>query len=200
MRRNRWNQRWLATCVITFGLLLPGSSVLAGDTDLFTVSVAPNVMLIVDNSFSMKHIVWHPAFDPEEIPTCTQALGGWSDGGTKTSSSNFTETRCGNTRTVYVDPEISGTTWFSHRYLNWLFSDEADAYVADLASTNNGTRSACLVDEGLPPTYSKYRRARITAAQEVLREVVCNVNASGEVRFGLTQFYPAPLWGWPAQA
>ena len=33
------------------------------DTSLFSTSVAPNVLLVADNSGSMEHVVWHPAFD-----------------------------------------------------------------------------------------------------------------------------------------
>ncbi len=188
----RCGRRRLLTWIVASGLLLPGGSGLAEDTDLFTISVAPNVLLLVDNSYSMKHIVWHPAFDPTETPSCSE----WDNDDLDFYSSSQTETHCGNTRTIYPDPDVSGYTWFSGRYLNWLFSDAADPYVADLAALSNGTRSQCLIDEGLPATYSKYRRARVTAAQDVLREVICNVNASGDVRFGLARFYTAYLRSW----
>lgn len=154
------------------------------DQDLFTTSVPPNVMLVVDNSGSMNNIVWHPAFDPEVSPSCSY----YNDGTTYNFDSTITMSRCGNTRTLYPDTGISGWTRILGSYLNWIFSDEADPYVADLAATDNGTRSMCLQNEGLPATYSKYRRSRITAAKEVLREVICNVNAAGDVRFGLAQF------------
>ena len=35
---------------------------------------------------------------------------------------------------------------------------------------------------------AQYRRSRVTAAKNILSEVICQVNAAGEVRFGLAQF------------
>ncbi len=54
----------------------------AGGDDLFLLqaSIAPNVILVMDNSTQMKHIEWHPAFDPDKVPDstyCTSAS--WSD-------------------------------------------------------------------------------------------------------------------------
>jgi len=172
----------------------------ADDTALFTTAVPPNVMLMVDNSGSMNHIVWHPAYDPDVAPSCNN----WDSGNpdtTWTFSSDLEITACGNTRTLYADTSLDGSTRIQERYLNWYFSDEADPYESDLASLTNGTRSSCLTDPdgpNLPEDYSLYRRARITAAKEVLREVVCQVNAAGEVRFGLAQFFDAsdPQGGW----
>ena len=37
---------------------------------LLTTSVAPNVVLIIDNSYRMNQIEWHPAFDPDAASTC----------------------------------------------------------------------------------------------------------------------------------
>ncbi len=155
------------------------------DTDLFSVSVPPNVMLIVDNSGSMNNVVWHEQFDPTVVPTCTH----YDDATTYSFSTELTLTRCSNTRTLYPDTAIGGWTRITGRYLNWIFSDESDSYQTDIASNTNGTRSACLIAEGLPTNYSKYRRSRISAAKEVLREVICKVNQAGAVRFGLAQFY-----------
>jgi len=157
----------------------------ASDADLFTANVAPNVVLMVDNSGSMNHVVWHEAFDPEVDPTC----GVYDNSRTYYYSSTLTFGQCGNTRTLYPDPGIGGWTRISGRYLNWIFSDESDDYQSDLASLNNGSRSACLVAQGYPSTYSKYRRARVSAAKEILQEVICAVNEAGAVRFGLASFY-----------
>ncbi len=171
-------------------VLLAGLALLAGseqswaqadDTALFSTLVPPNVMLLVDNSGSMTHMVWHPAYDDSATPTC----GAYSNGSTYWASGNFTTTQCGKTLTVYIDPNVAGG-WvrFSGRYLNWLFSPESNAYNADIQAASNGTYSSCIGGG----TYSKYRRARVTAAKDVLREVVCQVNAAGAVRFGMAQF------------
>ncbi|MFT5695099.1 MAG: type IV pilus assembly protein PilY1 [Myxococcota bacterium] len=175
----------LTTAIIATASLYASSAFAAGDSDLFSASVAPNVVLMVDNSGSMNHVVWHPSFDPTQTPTCTR----YNNSSTYYYSSTLSFSQCGNSRTLYPDPGIGGWTRISGRYLNWIFSDESDGYQADLASSSNGTRSACLIAEGLSPTYSKYRRSRISAAQEIIREVVCSVNEKGAVRFGLANFY-----------
>jgi type IV pilus assembly protein PilY1 len=56
--------------------------------------------------------------------------------------------------------------------------------VTELNATTNGSFSSCLGGG----TYSLYRRARVTAAKNILKDVICQVNAQGEVRFGLAQF------------
>src|SRR5690606_987641 len=152
------------------------------DTDLFTVAVPPNVLLVVDNSGSMNHIVWHPDFDPSAPTSCNYYSSDLF------LSSTTTQTRCGTTRTYYVDPEVPAAgnqMRFDPRYLNWLHSlPNRDPRLTELASTNNGTSSACLQAQGYT-TYRRYRRARVTAAKDVLREVICNVNQAGAVRFGI---------------
>ncbi len=175
------------TTVVAIGLmlLLGSAPAAADDTALFTAAVPPNVMLMVDNSGSMNHIVWHPEYDPEDDPSCNY----YNDNSTYYYSSSWTRTRCGNERTFYVDPDAGSSTRVSGHYLNWYFSDDADDHVADIVDTDNGKTSSCLVAEGEPATYSKYRRSRITAARQVLREVICQVNAVGEVRFGISKFY-----------
>ena len=156
------------------------------DTALFSTQVPPNVVMLVDNSGSMHHIVWHPAYDPSwtpgpsDPPLCTH----YSNTSQYFYSSNTNLTRCGNNRTIYVDPSISGSTRYWGHYLNWLFSDNADPYVSELADLNNGTPSTCLGGSN----YSLYRRSRVTAAQQILREVFCNVNAGSAVRFGIAKF------------
>jgi type IV pilus assembly protein PilY1 len=164
------------------------------DTDLFTVAVPPNVLLLVDNSGSMNQAVWHPDFDPTAATSCNEYTSSsdttWGTGDFN-SSYERTRTRCGTSRTYYADPAVfdaGNEMRYDYRYLNWIHSlPNGDPRLAELAATANGTYSACLQADGYS-TYSKYRRARVTAAQDVLREVICNVNQAGEVRFGLAQF------------
>jgi len=165
--------------------LLPGTAGVADDTALFTAVVPPNVMLMIDNSGSMNNLVWHPDFDPSVDPSCAQ----WNNDTTYSFTGNLTMTACGNTRTLFSDTLIDNRTRIDGRYLNWFFSDESDAFVSDIYNLNNGTHSSCLVGLGYPTTYTKYRRSRVTAARQVLRDVICQVNAVGDVRFGLAQFY-----------
>ena len=205
---------WFQLAWVVVLMLLPPSASQAQDSDLFRTQVPPNVVLMVDNSGSMNHVVWHPAYDPEVTNSCSCFSGstvyvrggyGWSGCG---SGDQYlppgTYSACGNTREIFIDPIVSAdgnrTRWSSH-YLNWYFSNAADDYAADIAATQNGTRSGCLTDPSgpnLPATYDRYRRTRTAAAKEVLREVVCQVNAEGDVRFGLAKFYKSgdPKGGW----
>jgi len=175
----------LAWGVLCIGLLLPGSAGLADDTALFTAVVPPNVMLVIDNSGSMNNLVWHPKFDPAVDPTCNT----YNNDTTYSFSGNVTVSSCGNSRTLYADTLIANRTRIEGRYLNWLLSDDADPYISDIYSLSNGQHSNCLVGIGYPTTYSRYRRSRVTAARQVLRDVICQVNTVGDVRFGLSQFY-----------
>ena len=115
---------------VIVGLLSSLTAFGAGDSDLFTASVAPNVMLMVDNSGSMEHIVWHPDFDATETPTCTEFS---NDSNYRFSDFDNTSTECGNLCTIYPDPDLGDDTRISGRYLNWLFSDESASYQADIA-------------------------------------------------------------------
>ncbi len=175
------SNRILVACVLALGLAAPAGAQL-DDSALFSTQVPPNVIMLVDNSGSMHHIVWHPAYDPSVTPTCTN----WTNTSQYFYTTNTTLTRCGNTRTIYVDPAVSpgsSTRWWG-QYLNWYFSDAADAYASEIAALTNGIPSTCLGGS----SFSLYRRSRVTAAQQILRDVICNVNQSGAVRFGIAKF------------
>ncbi len=140
----------LRACFIAIFLatLIPEGALRAdvdSDLFLFTTSVPPNVAVVLDNSGSMNEIVWHPAYDPTVDPTCNE----WADWYQYGYSSTVTFSRCGNTRTLYHDPESYGSTRISGRYLNWLFSDESDSYVSDLNDSGNGAR-LCSNSSGAP--------------------------------------------------
>ena len=151
------------------------------DLFLFTTSVPPNVAIVLDNSGSMNEIVWHPAYDPTVDPSCNE----WADWYQYGYSSTVTFSRCGNTRTLYHDPESYGSTRISGRYLNWLFSDESDLYVSELNDSANGFRLCSLE---VPATFGKYHRNRMTAAKQVVLETICLIAATKDVRFGLGLF------------
>ncbi len=192
-------------------LAAPALAQTVNDTALFSAVVPPNVMLLVDNSGSMNEVVWHPTFNPAGPFACTYfnnadtyyvdpaydtiLLDDDQPGpGTKRSfqPSSYTlpvTPGCVATaREIYNDAPLlllNGTdTRWSGEYLNWYFSAAADPFVAAIISNTNGATSACLGGG----TFSLFRRSRITAAKMVLREVVCQVNAAGAVRFGLAQF------------
>lgn len=201
MRRTRTPRRprRLTALILGLGLLLP---VIAGsdDTDLFIGgAVSPNVLFILDNSASMRHVVWHPDFDKSgSIPSCGISGTFWTpDWRSITSDTVFTaNSSCGSRSfTAFVDPDLSGDTWWDVDYLNWILSLDpavpADAQIlADIASTNNGARSSCLAPN---QTYAKYRRSRVTATKEIIRTVICEVNQQGSVRFGIAEFRVRPI-------
>jgi type IV pilus assembly protein PilY1 len=182
--------------VLALALLLPAGPGRADDSDLFSTAVTPNVMLYVDNSGSMNNVVWHPAFDPTKASSAYGCTYWADDGGEEYYTSNSAQTRCGNSRTIFNDPAINpDQTRWSHRYLNWYFSNATNALGTsgvpiwqEVFATSNGTNGACAVALGAPATYHKYRRTRVTAVQDVIRNVICDVNDQGAVRFGLAQF------------
>ena len=194
----RSRTRLASALLAALALVLPARTGRTDDSELFSTAVPPNVILYVDNSGSMNNVVWHPAFDP------TKAIGYYgcsyktSDGETLYTSS-FTPSSvpagC-NRRLVFLDPAIgSDATRWDHRYLDWYLSNATNALGTsglpiwqEVQATSNGSNGSCAQGLGAPATYGKYRRARVTAVQDVLRNVICDVNAAGKVRFGLAQF------------
>jgi len=83
-KMDRFNQRiiWLTivTALFIVGGALPS---VAGDQDIFSTQIAPNVVLMVDNSGSMNAIMEHPTFDANTfVPTCNIIPAGTNGGGT----------------------------------------------------------------------------------------------------------------------
>ena len=161
------------------GLTSPASAQTEDDLFLFTSSVAPNVLIQLDNSGSMNHIVWHPDFDPEGDYDCD-----YYGSGTYYLSGTITRTRCGLTRTLYHDSGSSGYTRYDGDYLNWLFSSQ-NTVQAEIDEDNNGTRYC---ENANPSTYPKYQIKRLTAAKRVVLDTMCQVLETKNIRFGLSVF------------
>lgn len=149
------------------------------DIFLFTSSVAPNVLIQLDNSASMNHIVWHPAFDPQGaydcaafIPTTTYFL-----------SSTSSLTYCGRTRKLYNDAASVGPTRYDGRYLNWVFSSQNTVQ----SEIDNSVATRICQGPG-SPTYKKYQLNRLSAAKRVVLDTMCEVLTTKTVRFGLSVF------------
>ena len=166
----------------SLGLLIAApATALVDDTVLFSTNVTPNVLIIMDNSGSMNHIVWHEDFDPNVVPTCAN----WVNDETYFYNSDTNTTACGRTHTVYRDGDVlPESTRYSGRYLNWLFSPAADAAWPEINQNGNGFPSSCVGGAA----YAKYKRARISAAKQVLKDVACEANMIIDIRFGLATF------------
>jgi type IV pilus assembly protein PilY1 len=173
----------------------PAGAEVDDDLFLFTGNYPPNVVLLQDNSTSMNEVEWHPAFDPNDTPACsfwdntkTYTVGGGTlvgglvtltvpSGSQTLGLVQTADTDCHNTRTVYNPSSAT----YSGRYLNWYFSDDADAHVTEIstavhtfATCNQPSCSGC---------YEKYRRTRNQMAKAVLFDVLCQAEPTG-VRFG----------------
>jgi len=197
----------LALAALVFA---PSPASRADDTELFTPTVSPNVLLVIDNSGSMNNIMWHPNFDPAATPGCNywqnseEYKVNASSSDTTATSSDTDGFKNGNysipapvpagcvstAREIFHDPGVQAAgndTGWAGRYLNWYYSTAAASYASEVTALNNGSFSSCLGGG----TFHKYRRARVTAAKNVLKDVICQVNQQGEVRFGLAQFRTA---------
>ncbi|MBY0401587.1 hypothetical protein K2X89_14930 [Myxococcota bacterium] len=246
-RRNVWTP--IAGCLFAVAAALPAQ---AADEDIFSAQVAPNVVLMVDNSGSMNTIMFHPSFDPNNVANTCNVLP--SGGGTGAATVNdqlgrstrrycfatecvfqvhssdsgwvattdstdhpkngfITRRFCGRDRRLYTDGlnETYGgnTTWYPEDYTEWLYSlDTASAtpvgpagaqmtptaILADLDVNNNGRN---YITGG---TFPKYKITRITAAREIARDVIYQINTDcpayagdcgvyqDRVRFGLAKF------------
>jgi len=168
--------------LISAALLLAGGALAQTEDDLFlfTSSVAPNVLIQLDNSGSMNHIVWHPAFDPDGTYDCSY----YSSNYTYYLNSTITRTRCGRTRTLYHDPLSNSYTWYSGKYLNWLFSSQ-NTVQSEIDDDDNGLKHC---PGASPLTYAKYQINRLSSAKRVVLDTMCEVLATKNIRFGLSVF------------
>jgi len=129
-------------------------------------------------------------------------------GGTRPSG-YITRTFCGNTRKLYVDGDTlcqGNSTWYSEEYIEWFFSDNADPYF--LNNETNTSTDVTKIDANRNGThyvsgtqFPLYKRSRITAAKEIARDVIYQVNSDcsqgdgfpcptskDAVRFGIARF------------
>jgi type IV pilus assembly protein PilY1 len=159
--------------------------------------------------------------DPDYDPTCLKfplcgiaydepGFDGGADDRWSTNDNTFRTkygrtgiTKC-NTRDIFTDPLVEAegneTRW-QLGYLRWYFSDnvefdhdgDGDTILEEIVASDNGNRSQCVLDQdpSKSATFDKYRRSRVTAAKEILRDVICRTNQTANVRYGLAKFYAA---------
>jgi type IV pilus assembly protein PilY1 len=199
----------LVSLLLAYALLLPGTAygqgkplppppIDAGGDDIFLIqaSVAPNVILLMDNSASMNHIEWHPAFDPNADPA-TFGCADFDNSTVYTYTADTIENHCGSgDRTIYGpsnSPPGTGALW-DGRYLNWYFG--LDAAVEPGKSIINQIKTAKADVEGCTQAgggkfYNrKYRRTRFETSKQVLLDLLCLAEPKN-VRFGLANFRAA---------
>ena len=140
-----------------------------GDIDSFLVRADPNILILFDNSGSMRTISFHSGYDPSTVYSgdFDSDYGYYPSYGYYqfTSSGNYTY----NSRTVYLrcgDSDLlsSGTddTRYPDNYLNWIFWH---ATAAERSSLPTSTRI------------------------EVAKQVMTNyINSASSVRLGLMRF------------
>ncbi|MEW6327316.1 MAG: PilC/PilY family type IV pilus protein [Thermodesulfobacteriota bacterium] len=134
----------------------------SGDADSFMVRADPNILILFDNSGSMRTIIFHSGYNSSTVYS-----GGFTSDAIYqvTSSGNYTY----NSRTAYLrggdaDPLSSGTDYVRYpgNYLNWIFWQ---ATVAERSSLPTTTRI------------------------EVAKQVITNyINSASSVRLGLMRF------------
>jgi hypothetical protein len=164
------------------------------DLFLITTSVAPNVILIMDNSESMSQIEWHPSFDPEAAgdPLTAYGCDEYDNDTLYQFSSAGVEDHCGSgNRTIYAPQD---PTFWSGRYLNWYFgldaTDAGDKAILDEIATAVASVEGCTKAGGAGPFAEKYRRTRFEAQKQVLLDLLC-VAETKNVRFGAAAFREA---------
>ena len=141
------------------------------------------------------------AFDPTATYYAVGSKFYYKDAlGTLVLAGTTTQTHCGKTHTIPTDqnaspdPTLDPNTKYTHLYggyLNWLFSTESDPYWGPLAPAalridgqTNGVPSSCIGGAA----FAKYGRTRMNVTKQVLKDIVCQVNLVGQVRFGVAQF------------
>ena len=192
--------RKLALLALAIGLVSPVAAGRADDTVLFSAAVSPNVLIIQDNSGSMNNAVWYTAqtattagwlgfagYNPLTAYPCSS--GDFASGGETALTADTIYSVCGKSnRKVYVDAAVSpaNATIYDNNYLRYLFTLSSTNYTTLVSK--DGTNGTCATGLGAVATYKFYRRTRVTASKDILRNVICDANAAGEVRFGLAQF------------
>ncbi len=197
----------LANFMVVFSCFLVSASASAQSGDdifLLQSAVAPNVVLFMDNSDSMNHIEWHPAFDPEKVPDATycQTTGDFSPGsldpdlvysvGSTVTNADCDSPTRGN-RKVYGVRNPKKTYW-SGRYLMWYLgldeTDAVDAAILDEIATAVANVAGCTQAGASKFLAEKYRRTRFEASQQVLLDLLC-VAETKNVRFAQAEFREA---------
>jgi type IV pilus assembly protein PilY1 len=170
----------------------------AGGDDIFLIqaSVAPNVILLMDNSASMNHIEWHPAFDPNADPA-TFGCADFDNATVYDYTADIEEDHCGSGLRKIYGPANSPPGTPAHwdgRYLNWFFgldqTVEPDKTILNEIKTDKANVEGCTQAGGAKFYDDKYRRTRFEVSKQVLIDLLCLAEPKN-VRFALANFRSA---------
>jgi len=182
-----------ATLAVLVALAIPQliAAQTVDDYFLLSTSVAPNVILLFDNSYNMNQIEWHPAYNPQLTPSCAN----WSNTTTYSSASLPSSAKvcaANKSRTIYAP---SNPTLWNGRYLNWYFSlGDNDPILAQIQNSVV-TPASCNQAGSQTRFFQQYRRTRGDAARQVFLDTICVAKPRG-VRFGMAEFrVPADATG-----
>ncbi len=156
-------------------------------------SVAPNVMLLLDNSGSMNHIVWDSVYAEDNNGALVWSSGyndsvvynDWSDGnwqsgstvfssgiGNCTNGGKYGENSAGAWRCLILPAPEGGNTRYLGNYLNYLFENfGVNSSTVDLTSGSNALSADA-------------QRTRMETVRRVARKII---DETPNIRFGLTK-------------
>ena len=188
---SQWKMALLLAIAAGFSLAaLPRWSYAQDDRDLFGSALTPNVLLLLDNSGSMRQMITHPDYDPDfQDPACTPPSGVYyMPAGVTSIARDF----CPGVAPVTIDrdPRLDRRTRYRRHYIYWLQVGATPAIRTEVREMANGTYDTqCEIDWfGGRTTFSLYVRSRMSAAQDVLAEVLCEQRALGNIRIALATF------------
>jgi type IV pilus assembly protein PilY1 len=180
MGANATSARGLALAALVLALAAARPAAAQDDVVLFSANVDPNVLIVLDNGWTMNEIVWHEDFDPTAVYPCAA----FAPDSILLINNDTTLTACGRTRTLPADKKLSARTRYRGKYLNWLFSPDSDAAWLEIPLGNNAFPSSCVGGAA----YGKYKRARINAAKDTIKDIICETNEVKKIRVGLGSF------------
>ncbi|MDH5179399.1 MAG: PilC/PilY family type IV pilus protein [Gammaproteobacteria bacterium] len=177
------SRKWLALIpgllVLASGMAHAGPLALSNVPLAVSTSVEPNVMLLLDNSGSMRNLVWDENFDDTSTTYTNWGAGRWNmtdrnirmgSISSSCSGGKCTVRKADNAYLILPDPQSfeptfgNGDTWISGRYLNYLFDTH----------THNTDITALIPGD-----------TRLTVMKNVANTLITNTSG---IRYGLSVF------------
>ena len=178
------------------GALLAQPAAAQDDTDLFSAAGQSNLLLLIDNSTSMRVIAAHPDYDPSFSCTEVPAPQPWYPaapvlvGNVPQATAIFQEACLGQPVAVYPDLRSTQPALYTHLYLIWLTKGASPQVLQDLRNYTNGTYATQCEEDwfGGRTTFARYIRTRLTIVKDTLAKVLCGQKNRVGLRVGLATF------------